>query len=1123
MALAPIIMPILSVFKSGGVKEASAAVQGLGSKFGGMAVAAGRAAGALAGFQAIASSKEFVKTSIDATQKFERNLLALQQTFETATPSLSRFIKEVENYGLSQQQAAQASVFLGSVLKQYGFSTSEASDQTQRLVTLAQDLATTYGYDVQDSLLAITALFRGEYDPIEKFGVAMKQNEINAYLAAKGLGNLTGAELANAQATARLDLLMERAGDSIGAFTRASDTLYGSQQRLNAIMGNLQVSFGSAFQAPLAAVNNALANVAQDGGEQIIDIGEEMGATIDALVPLVESLGGVLVGLLAPLEQIIAFGGAVAGTLVSILEPLLNVVDGGLDQANIILDGIAVSFKEIAEAQEVKPGQKSFIDTLLGPEWNRIGTEIMRIDAELDKAWQKQQNRTILRESKLKEGIQVTEARKDAVLVSRFAAEMEIATNKAEALAFATSKFGDVLYGLGIQSVDAQGDLAGLTKVFAEIDEAAAQSKAAEALDKIGFSAGQIEQMLTRPDWAALFGDISRLAQMAALDIDLMTVRSVTAAAGIANARLALEKAMTGVLGTKTQSSPGAAAKDYVKEFFGSLEDEMAQQIASNKLSGYGASEGLIDSILGSSNWEEVFNKVIENGKAGIKSLQDQFNKTSAGLAEINALQQEAIALADEQAEAAAEAAQALQDQQEAYDDLIKSLEAFRASMKDLVATDVLNTIEIQMGRFESVVVSKLENIKSSLKSALDNKQVFQGAYNQLVAYANQEFSALQAIQRQRDALANKYDFVSNLLKSYRDAFTASLGLTSILSSIEAKTREITITEVTTGTASVGTALKDLQFMLKREYTETITETVNKSEALVNSFRAMAEKAKLFGDNLKKLKEMGLDPQLFSQLVQAGVEAGGETAQALVDGGQETISEISSLFKEIGAVGISVGENVAEDFYLTGETFGSALLDGIRSQQDELEILARTMAESFSNNFDIKVGNATQQVAQVAQFNNKLTALQAQLSDQLSKQGAKQAALDALPENKFSGTKAAYNKSLGIYAETIASLQSQISGVSNSIANTQVGALATGGVALGAALSLIGENGPEAVIPLDRLDSMLSGSGSGGNIYNIYVSSNTRTGGSKAGEAVVQQLKQFETKNGPIGNVLKVN
>jgi hypothetical protein len=583
MALAPIIMPILSVFKSGGVKEASAAVGTLGSKFGGLAVTAGKAAGALAGFQAIASAKDFVNTSIDATQKFERNLLALQQTFETATPAMSSFIKEVENYGLSQQQAAQASVFLGSVLKQYGFSTKEAGDETQKLVTLSQDLATTYGYDVQDALLAVTALFRGEYDPIEKFGVAMKQNEINAYLAAKGLGNLTGAELANAQATARLELLMERAGDSIGAFSRASDTLYGSQQRLNAVMGNLQVAFGSAFQAPLAEVNNALANVAQNGGSQLIDIGEELGATIDAVAPLVESLGNVLVGLLGPLEQIIALGAAVVGTFESIFKPLLDIAAGGLDQVNGILDGISLQFKQIAEAQEVKPGQTSFLDTLLGPDWNRVGTELMRIDAELDKAFLKKVARTKLGEAMLKGGIQDTETRRDSALVGKLAAQMEIAAKKAEALAFKMSKAGDSLYQLGIQSVDAEGNLVGLADVFNQIEEAAAQSKASEALDKIGFSAGQIETILTRPDWAALFGDISRLAQMAALDIDLMTVKSVTAAAGIANARLALEKAMTGILGSGGSGSGGSGgskaaakeeAKDYVAEFLKGISEE---------------------------------------------------------------------------------------------------------------------------------------------------------------------------------------------------------------------------------------------------------------------------------------------------------------------------------------------------------------------------------------------------------------------------------------------------------------------------------------------------------------------------------------------------------------------
>ena len=1083
MAMGPIIMPILSVFKSGGVKAASTAVQGLGSKFGGLAVTAGKAAGALAGFQAIASAKDFVNTSIDATQKFERNLLALQQTFETATPALSSFIKEVEDYGLSQQQAAQASVFLGSVLKQYGFSTKEAGVETKKLVTLSQDLATTYGYDVQDALLAVTALFRGEYDPIEKFGVAMKQNEINAYLAAKGLGNLTGAELANAQATARLDLLMERAGDSIGAFTRASDTLYGSQQRLNAVMGNLQVAFGSPFQAPLAAVNNALANVAQDGGGQLIDIGEEMGATIDALVPLIETLGNVLVGLLAPLEQIIALGGAVAGTFVSIFKPLLDVVDGGLDQLNGVLDGISLGFKQIAEAQEVKPGQKSFIDTLLGPEWNRVGTELMRIDAELDKAWLKQQARVRLGEAMLKGGIQDTEVRRDSALVGRLAAQMEIAANKAEALAAKTAKFGDVLYSLGIQSVDTEGDLAGLTKVFAEIDEAAAQSKASEALDKIGFSAGQIEEILTRPDWAALFGDISRLAQMAALDIDLMTVKSVTAAAGIANARLALEKAMTGILGTGGSSGSSSSntaakteAKDYVKEFLDGIQEEVRKQTARLQLQNMTGSEGLIDAILGAENWLEIWTKI----KAGLIPLQDlekQFYKTAAGAQELADTAQEWEDYRLEVEALKLELVETIKAINEAAD-------ALKLSFSDMFsAFDVLPTIAVEMGRFEVAIVSQLASIEAALQSAFRNGDLYEEGYNALRKFARQELGALQSMQRQRDDMANRFSLSKAIIDEYKTAFTGAMQLTSLFNSLKDETEKRTVTEVTKGVVTLGQSLKEFNIVVTREYEETITKVIDKTAGLLDGFKAMASKSRDFANNLRVLKDMGLDGQLFDQLVSAGVEAGGETAQALVDGGQETVSEISSIFAEVNALGATLGEEVATTLYGTGIDLADGLIEGILSKQSEMEKAAYAMAEAFNSAFQ-------------ATLSTEIGKVTADRVAQATQETADQIAAIPVPDMPKP--------------------------IDENILDNPVKAIEKAAKAI----KKVTPSPIKDVTPTPPIQEIWDLPGFGGmgkitksssvtNNINVTVSANNRTDGAKAGEAIVNSIQKFTQNNGP--------
>ena len=206
MAFQSLLLPIVSVFRSVGIQAARGALGGLNKDFETFAKQAGKAGLAFAGMQALMSSTQFISQSVEITQQYERNMLALQQVFQQLTPQMASFTKEVQNYGIGQGQAAQASVFLGSVLKQYGLDQEQVSGQTQKLVKLSQDLATTYGYDLQEALLAITALFRGEYDPIEKFGVAMKQSEINAYLAAKGLDKLEGSALLLEQVQARLTL-----------------------------------------------------------------------------------------------------------------------------------------------------------------------------------------------------------------------------------------------------------------------------------------------------------------------------------------------------------------------------------------------------------------------------------------------------------------------------------------------------------------------------------------------------------------------------------------------------------------------------------------------------------------------------------------------------------------------------------------------------------------------------------------------------------------------------------------------------------------------------------------------------------------------------------------------------
>lgn len=82
----------------------------------------------------------------------------------------------------------------------------------------------------------------------------------------------------------------------------------------------------------------------------------------------------------------------------------------------------------------------------------------------------------------------------------------------------------------------------------------------------------------------------------------------------------------------------------------------------------------------------------------------------------------------------------------------------------------------------------------------------------------------------------------------------------------------------------------------------------------------------------------------------------------------------------------------------------------------------------------------------------------------------------------------------------------------DSFGNTVFGNItpfANGGIVTGPTLGLIGEAGPEAIIPLDRADRM-------GNTYNITVNAGMGTDGPRVGEQIVKAIKRYERQSGPV-------
>jgi phage-related protein len=70
--------------------------------------------------------------------------------------------------------------------------------------------------------------------------------------------------------------------------------------------------------------------------------------------------------------------------------------------------------------------------------------------------------------------------------------------------------------------------------------------------------------------------------------------------------------------------------------------------------------------------------------------------------------------------------------------------------------------------------------------------------------------------------------------------------------------------------------------------------------------------------------------------------------------------------------------------------------------------------------------------------------------------------------------------------------------------------LADGGIVDKATLAMIGESGPEAVVPLDRMGSM------GGATYNITVNAGFGTNGPEVAEQIVRLVRRYERNSGPV-------
>lgn len=865
-----IYLPILSSFNPAGVNAAKQSLGGLSTAFDGVKRALGVASASFVAFKAVSETIDFGRSSVTAARDLERNLIGLDSVFGDLSPRMKQFAENGVDIGLSQVDAAKASTFLGSVLKQAGFDMNTVAGQTENLVGLATDLATTYGYDVSEALSGMTALFRGEYDPIEKFGVAMKQSEVNAILASNGQDKLTGAARRNAEQMARLALLYERTQDAQGAFKEGAGTLFVEQQKLQAIFNNLQSEVGAALIPALVKVAEALQPLVKTLAPAITTLFTQFASVITIL-------SSQLSNAQSGLYQFISLMGELFKVLVAVLPWIL---DNGL----AILTFIGV-FKGIVTVVPIIQG--------------------LRVQFALLK--------------------------------------MEMAGSSAAAALFS----GRITASLGPLGLAAAGIglvVAALVNVSLTADKVAdsydvANQKQANFYKNAGQNlAGLAEaqakyaamNQFTGPNIGYLPGSAKKTAASNSGVMDAYNYQSKTGALkGPEDEFQKLLKELTENFKNSaktvadTGKSTGAAA---AKTFFDGITEGLAQQQAKAKLTKLGLSKDFITAILGASDWEATVKKLGTSTAKSLAQVQANWYKTAEGIA------------AHEAAVKAAEAEyEKLKDAFEAWEKSVKTLNETLAENKKQFKAIGQSANEI--GQFEQEVVSAFDNIESTIKQALDVKLITEASAGILREFAKTKSKALTDNAAERDALRQKREDAQAL---FRDVKSSILNLGNITNLVDKKTAQVstTITKVIDG-ITVAT-------------TRTVEEVIGGS-TIIDRFKETIENSKKFAEQLNQLRQLGLNSNLFNQIVEAGVEAGSATATEIINGGAAAVAELNTLFSQLDTVGTSVAEQTTAVMFNNGKMVAGGLIEGLLAEEANLAQTAVDLADAFINAFNAKM------------------------------------------------------------------------------------------------------------------------------------------------------------------------
>lgn len=255
------------------------------------------------------------KSMVEAASDFDENLNKVNVAFGNSSEAVTAWAENAtEQFGLSKNQALEATSLFGDMGTAMGLTQSDAADMSTSLAGLAGDLASFKNIDIEQAMTALSGVFTGETESLKELGIVMTETNLEEFAAKTGK---VYSEMGQAEKVQlRYNYVMEMTKNAQGDYARTSDGTANSLRTFQGSVDNLSIALGQNLLPIITPIINkmtemvnkfaemspntqkfilVIAGIAAAIGPVLIVIGQLV-STVGKISPLLSKAGGTVSG-----------------------------------------------------------------------------------------------------------------------------------------------------------------------------------------------------------------------------------------------------------------------------------------------------------------------------------------------------------------------------------------------------------------------------------------------------------------------------------------------------------------------------------------------------------------------------------------------------------------------------------------------------------------------------------------------------------------------------------------------------------------------------------------------------------------------------------------------------------